>query len=238
MLSPPLHTFRANKVTVVCVAVFALFELLVVLSTHEPGRSNSPDWTSWTFTGAFLAVMAFLFLWLLSVRVSLHPEGISYQSFLGSKEMQWIDVERFYYGATKRSINFIPVGTYYHFKLIDRQGNKISFGNRIERPAELGSHLINHTYALLFAKAADLFNSGVELDFGPIRLSRERGLRIKKLFGFKEIPLDQVADYRMEHGYFYIFKVGQKRTTGPPTREIPNAFVLLGLLNALYERPA
>ena len=43
-------------------------------------------------------------------------------------------IERFGYEAIKRSINFIPIGTYYLFRLRDAEGNKIRIGNRIERP--------------------------------------------------------------------------------------------------------
>ena len=58
----------------------------------------------------------------MSIRVTLHSDGISYQSLFGEKEMRWDAMERFYYGATKQSVNFIPVGTYYHIKLVDAEG--------------------------------------------------------------------------------------------------------------------
>lgn len=176
-------------------------------------------------------------VWLLSVRVSLYQNGIAYQSIFGKKELLWVDVERFYYSALKRSVNFIPVGTYYSFKLVTARGERMSFGNRIERPADVASRLIQATYPALFHKSADVFDNGMELDFGPVKLSHSGGLNVKKLFRTVRIPLDSLADYRMERGSFYVWRVGQKRPVDTSIGKIPNAFVLIGVLDAIYKPP-
>jgi len=194
----------------------------------------SRDFTTDLFFLVILALLAAALAWLFSLRVSIYSYGISKQTWFGSKQIRWYDIERFYYSATKRSVNFIPIGTYYSFKLVDREGNKIALTNSVERPSDLGQRLISSTFEPLYRKAAQLFDSGVELEFGPIRLSRDRGLKIKRLFTNKEIPLNQVSEYRIDKGHFYIFKKGEKRTTGPAISRIPNAYVLLGLLNAIY----
>ena len=41
-----------------------------------------------------------------------------------------------------------------------------------------------------------------------------------------------LAAYKLDAGNFYLWRVGQKHTNGIPTERIPNAWVLLGLLNA------
>ena len=187
---------------------------------------------------ALLAVTVFWFFWLRSVQLSLHPDGVSYRSLFGEKEMRWETLERFYYEATKRSVNFIPIGTYYLFRLVDADGKKLRFGNRLERPGQLGQKLIEQTYPELFKKIADRFSGGQELDFGAIRVSRSGGIKIKKLFRFQEIPWDQVSSCAIQKGTFYVWRVGEKRTHGPSLRHVPNAFVLLGLLNTLRKPSA
>ena len=48
---------------------------------------------------------------------------------------------------------------------------------------------------------------------------------MKKFFGNKAIPWDQVSSFVIQKGHFYIWCKGEKRTTGPLLRHVPNAFV-------------
>ena len=109
----------------------------------------------------------------------------------------------------------------------------------MQRPKELGDALIEYTYAPLMRKCTQALDMGRELDFGPIRLSRAEGLKVRKpaFLGLghhtDHIPLDQVSQFDIRTYRFYIWRRGEKRTRGPLIRKIPNAFVLLGLLETL-----
>jgi hypothetical protein len=229
-----LWTFRINKMTLGLVIVFALFDIWVLYTAFTGGSVEGPL----ALLGLVLiGVFGLLIAWLLSIRVSLHENGIAYHSLFGSKEMLWDEVDRFYYSALKRSINFIPVGTYYSFELQSSRGQRLSLGNRSEKPEQLGSRLIQLTYLRLFQKCASQFDSEVDVEFGPVRLSRSGGIQIKKLFRVVKIPLDSVAEYRIEEGSLYVFRVGQKRATRVSIGRIPNVFVLVGLLDTIYKPP-
>jgi len=231
---PPFETYRTNKVTLGLVIAFALFNIWVFYTAFSGGGVK----LSLLLLGLVLICMFGLWIaWLLSVRVSLHENGIAYHSLFGSKEMLWDEVCRFYYSALKRSINLIPVGTYYSFNLQSSNGQWLSFGNRLEKPEQLGSRLTQLTYPKLFQKCASHFDSEVDVEFGPVRLSRSGGIQIKKLFRVVKISLDSVTDYRIEEGSLYIFHVGQNRATDVSIRQIPNVFVLVGLLDAIYKPP-
>jgi hypothetical protein len=232
MLGPELETFRGNKIAMALVIILGLGAASLVLAAFI---STPPEKGFEIFTLLVLAGPVILFFWLMSIRVTLHSDGISYRSLFGEKEMRWDAMERFYYGATKQSVNFIPVGTYYHIKLVDAEGRKLSFGNRVESPGKLGPKLAEQTYPAIFRKVADQFNSGEEVDFGAIKLSRANGVKVKKLFGYKEIPWNQVSSFAIQSGRFYIWPVGKKRTTGPSLRQVPNAFALQGLLNSIFK---
>lgn len=233
---PPLETFRTNKATVAIVALVFALPVALAVATESWDDPTGGGFPALVFGAVVVGICAMAIIWLMSVRVSLHQDGICYRDILHSREMRWDDVDRFYYRAVKRSINFIPVGTYYKFRLVSIHGETISFGNRAEKPAELGSKLIDHTFPWLFKKNAQLFDSNVELDFGPVRLRRSSGVKLKKWFRWREIPWSDVLDYRIEHGEFYLWRVGEKRTKGSPLGSVPNAFVLVALLDAACGR--
>jgi hypothetical protein len=230
----PFETYRTDKVTLGLVITFALFNIWFLYIAFSGGGVEGPL----LLLGLVLiSVFGLWIAWLLSVKVSLHENGIAYHSLFGSKEMLWDEVYRFYYSALKRSINLIPVGTYYSFKLQSSNGQWLSFGNRLEKPEQLGNRLIQLTYPMLFQKCASNFDSGVDVEFGPVRLSRSEGIQIKKVFRVVKIPLDSVVEYHIEEGSLYVFRVGQQGTTSVSIRQIPNVFVLVGLLDAIYKPP-
>ena len=232
MLGPEIETFRGNKIIMGVVVILALGAawLVYVAFTANPRDSGFK-----TLSLVLLALPVLVFLWLRSIQVTLHSDGISYRSLFGEKEMRWDAVERFHYAATTRSVNFIPIGTYYEFKFVDSEGKKLRWGNRVERPGKLGPQLVEYSYPALFKKVADRYNCGMEVDFGAIRVKRDTGIRVKKFFGNKEIPWDQVSSFAIQSGHFYIWRKGEKRTTGPLLRHVPNAFVLQGLLNSIFK---
>jgi hypothetical protein len=230
MLGAELETFGGNKVMMGLVVVLALSTSWFVYAAFT---IPSPDNGFKIFALTLFAIPALFFFWLKSIRVTLHPDGISYHSMFGEKEMRWDAVERFYYGATKQSIHLIPIGTYYHFKFVDSEGKKLRLGNRIGGLAPLGQKLIEHTYPTLIKKVVDQYNSGQEVDFGAIRVNRATGLKVNTFFGRKEIPWDNISSFAIQKGHFYVWRKGEKRTTGPTLRSVPNAWALQGLLKSI-----
>jgi len=235
VLGAELETFGGNKIVMALAATLAaLTGWLVFAAFTTPSSDNGFK----IFAVTLFAIPVFLIFWLQSVRVTLHSDGISYRSLFGEKEIRWDAVERFYYGATKRSVNFIPVGTYYYFKLVDNAGNKLRLGNRVEKLAPLGEKLINHTYPTLIKKVVNQYNSGQEVDFGSVKVTRDTGLRVKKFIGWKEIPWDNVSSFAIQKGHFYVWRKGEKHTTGPELRFVPNAWALEGLLKSIFKTSA
>jgi hypothetical protein len=230
MLGAEIDTFRGNKIVMGLLVVLALATSWFVYAAFTtPSTDNGFK----IFALSLFAVPVLLFFWLKSIQVTLHTDGISYHSMFGEKEMPWNTVERFYYGATKQSVNFIPIGTYYHFKLVNSEGNKLRLGNRVGRLAVLGQKLIEYTFPTLLREAVSQYNSGQEVDFGAIRVSRTAGIKVKKFFGFKEIPWENVSSFAIQQGHFYVWRKGEKRTMGPTLRYVPNAWALQELLKSI-----
>jgi hypothetical protein len=230
MLGAELETFGGNRVLMGLVAVLALSTSWYVYSAFT---TPSPDNGFKIFALLLTAGPVLLFFWLNSIRVTLHTDGILYHSMFREMEMRWDAVERFYYTATKQSVHFVPIGTYYRFKFVDSEGRKLRLGIRVGRLAILGQKLIEHTYPTLIKKVMNQYNSGQEVDFGWIRVHRTTGIKVKTFFVRKEIPWNNVSSFAIQHGHFYVWRKDEKRTTGPALRYVPNAWALQSLMKSI-----
>jgi hypothetical protein len=237
VFGPPLATHGPRKIDVIGFAVLAAGAFwLAWLALRQEGTDKTAGAYEAAICVAVGAALAALALWNARRRVVLYPEGLSYSSLFGEKEMRWSDVDRFYYQATKHRVNFIPVGTSYWFRLIDSQGQKIRLGSGLVKTVDLGNKLLQLTQGPLLKRIASQFDSGVDVEFGPIRVNRQNGITVRKSWGrLKSIPWNEVHSYAIQQGHFYIWQVGEKRTTGPAIASVPNAFALHGLLDIIFK---
>ena len=233
VFGPPLAIHGPRKTVV---AVFALLATGALWLAWSALRQDGP-----VEAAIYVAVatpFAALALWMSRRRVALYREGLSYSSLFGERQVRWDNILRFYYQATKQSVNFIPVGTYYWFRLVDSQGQKVRFGSGLIKTASRGAKLLEFPQGPLLKRIASEFDSGSDVDFGPIRVNRQGGIMVKKSWGrTKHIPWSEVHSYAIEGGHFYIWRIGEKRTSGPALAKVPNAFALLGLLNIIFKSP-
>jgi len=232
MLGPNLETYGGNRFTM---AALVLTAAVCAAGGYQACQATPRTHGLLLISVISSALAAVGFFHLRSLRVTLHTDGISYHSLFREKEMRWDQVERFDYWAVKRSVNFIPVGTYYRFRLRDQDGQKICMGNRFERPANLGERLVQQSTPHLLRKTMERYNQGESVDFGAIKVSRDAGIRVRRLFGYRKIAWNQVANCAIQKGHFYIWRAGEKRTTGPALSQVRNAFVLLALLQSIVQ---
>jgi hypothetical protein len=233
MLGVPVETFRGNKVVMLAVAALGAMITLGWLS-FDSERTMATLWPLVMMDG----LLAFNLYWLTTVEVVIYDGGISSRTVLGTAEMRWDEVARFYYSATKQSVNFIPVGTYYDLRLESEAGKKIKFGNRAERMQALADQLVRYTLPPIYKRVAELYNSGAEVDFGAIKVSKA-GFKARGIFGLRNLHLamEEVADYRIDAGVFYVYRTGKRMPyLHAQLNTVPNAFALLALLDSLFQR--
>jgi hypothetical protein len=238
LFGPAIATHRGNKIVIGILTLLAAGSAyLAWIKVHMPEENGTPgDYRIYIVISILLGAYA---VWTSKRLVVLHAEGITYRNLLGEQQMKWDDVQNFYYSATKRSINFIPVGTYYSYKLLDAHGKKISLGTGIAQAKALGARLIELTQLPLLKKATEQFNNGANVDFGPIKLDRVKGITVKKwLRGWKQVPLSEVHAYTIQSGQFFIWGAGEKLLSASTLPDIPNAFVLHALLDAIFKPKA
>jgi hypothetical protein len=138
VFGPPVAIHGPRKIDVFGFALLAAGAFwLAWLALRQEGQDKAAGPYEAAVCVAIGISLAAISLWNSRLRVILYPEGLSYLSLFGEKSIRWDDLVRFYYQVTKRSVNFIPVGTHYWFRLIDSQGQKIRFGSGLTKPADL-----------------------------------------------------------------------------------------------------
>ncbi len=140
----PLSSFGPNKGMLALLFVLMSFFVIVSMTAS---RGPIDDVFYFFLSISFLSVA--WFLWLLSVRVAFFKDDLLYKSIFGQKEILWQDVKLINRRALRERVLFFPnieipflSFTYYRFELITLRGERITFGNRFDRPAEVGDRLI------------------------------------------------------------------------------------------------
>lgn len=234
--------YRASTVTLIAVALVWL-TLCFPLYWAEPFEfvapllENGRFWVRLFRDALTVSLFGFL-VWLLSVKVAIHDEGISYRSLFGRTQMRWNQIEQVRYRETRWWLPHAPLvytaGPYYALALVDSLGGKISLGSDIERIEALAGEVISRVREPLLQKLLSLYNSGVELDFGVVRVSRAQGIKLGANSASTLIPWDQLDAYRIEEGKLYLRWQESARTIRLPLRQVPNAFGLVDLLDTIF----
>jgi len=173
---------------------------------------------------------------LTPVRLELHPDRIFAKRFSARGRC----VSTPWRSSTHTAVKQKPAKcATYTFTLIDDRGKSISIRRPLVNAKEAGLYLVQLTSPPLTQKCMMNLDLGRELDLGPVRLSRAEGIRVTKpragRLGQRTewIPLDQVSEFALRDGHFYVWRKGEKRTRGPLASKIPNLFVLPGLMRTL-----
>lgn len=227
-------TFGPNKVHVLA-AAFAALGCAAFALPYFLWEDASSDFFLFGGLG-FLGCCAYL-AWVLSVRASLDERGIYYRSLFGAAEMKWDEVEQLWFiGERGRIAPYAPASKSYHLRITDRQGKTLTTGGRFERTGELADRIFTYTTDRLFEKCWQRFQRGEEVDFGRIRLHRDRGMGIRKGgSNIDYVPWTEVNQYGVKEGKLYVWRVGQKRAHGHKVQDIANPFALVRMLETLTE---
>ncbi|MGD0278002.1 MAG: DUF6585 family protein [Smithella sp.] len=231
MLGVKVQTYKENMIVVIVCMLIALGFLWYVFSINDGMNGNF----FWIYALAFVLIVFILYL-IFSFEITVYDNGISTKTFFVTKEMLWEDITRFTYGTTIHYSRYSYTITC-HIRLENKQGQKIKITNEVDDVKKIAKLIIQYTLSPLCHKATDQYMSGAEVDFGLIKLSQSRGLKSKGLFRTIEVPLDQVIDYRIEKGQFYLFRQHKKSAAiSASIRRIPNVFALLAMLDSILQR--
>jgi len=190
-LGPPFESFGPHvRVALALLAVGGLFSFLAYSVAEE-----IHGWSAWAMFyvlavgfGLFVVRHFFFRLWL-------HESGISYRGLLGRHEIHWRDIDRIYFGSYDIHVHYLALGTFYRLRLLTKQGTKLSLGERVHAAKALAEQVQKHTLPEMLRKSLHDFENGVELDFGKICISRKKGVRYQRWFGWQDIPWEGLTTY-------------------------------------------
>jgi hypothetical protein len=188
MLGPPQDVFRFKRLPlIVIVALGGIF--FWAAGTDDSEKNEASDWVVFVVA---LALFALIVAWLGSLRISLHPEGISRRSIFGRKEIRWDELERYHY-----EFELVPplMFTLYRFTFVDVHRRKLRCGFGLQRPTVFADKVNEATHAPLVKRLVGRFRAGEPVDFGAIRVNSREGIVEVKAFTRKEIPLSQLEEY-------------------------------------------
>jgi hypothetical protein len=232
-VGPVLAEGGPNRTPLFVLALLATGAASAAWSVHSPAYHGDE-----IFFLVALTIFAGLVFWFSRIRVALFSDGIQYRNLLGEKEIRWEEVERFYYEVTVHNIHgVIPLGRTYSFKLVATGAKTIKFGSDVSGAGKIGLMLNELTRAHLYEKMSVIFDSGMDVDCGWIRVNRNTGLSVRNSWGGrKQTAWDEVESFGIGEGRFYVFHRGNKIriNVGTPMGKIPNAFALLQLLETIF----
>jgi len=182
-LGPAWQSFGPN--IRLAVALFGIGTLLSSLA-YDTARQFH-DAIAWIIFYFLSLGFGLLLVRHLVFRLWVHESGISYRTIFGEREIRWRDLDRIYYGSFDIHLHYVPLGTFYRLRLITKQGEKLSIGERLHGANDLADLIQSHTLPEMLRKATHEFENGVPLDFGAIRVSRKDGVIYRKWFAWHTI---------------------------------------------------
>lgn len=154
----------------------------------------------------------------------LYEKGFAVRSRKGIRNWRWEDIAAIKMNITRQYTNGIYTGTTHEYTLLNQQNERLTIDDALVKVDELAEAIQQNVFARLYEPAAQQYNQGKPLAFGPLVISK-LGLQ----FGKKTIPWEEVKEVSLKRGNL---KVSRKQSRGAsvPVHAIPNLNVLLAIL--------
>jgi hypothetical protein len=225
-LGPTVQTFGPSlRITAILFVAGLLPCGLAYAVAHE-----IQDRTAWIVFDSLTLGFGVYFASHLSCRAWLHEAGISYRNLLGYGEVRWEEIEQIYFGAVEVHAHWMPLGTFERLKIITNLQKRVSFGGNIQNTGGINAAAVQRTFERLYGKVVEEFNSGSELKFGAIRVSRSQGVIIRGWFFSRTIPWPEIAGFRADDYFVSFERMAKHFTIRVAAERVANVRVLHSLL--------
>lgn len=162
--------------------------------------------------------------------IVLYQNGFTYKDRRGLHPWRWRDVAALRMAVTRHDVLGIHTGTTHAYTLENRNGNRLALNDGFSRMEELARVIEENTFSLLFEQAAQQYNFGRNLTFGPVMVNKA-GIQVgRKSYGWGEVQ--QVS---IQQGILKVSKKGGGWFNGASAAasNIPNLRVLLDVIDRL-----
>ena len=160
--------------------------------------------------------------------VAAYERGFAYNDRKGIQIWRWEEVVSMTSAITRHYTNGIYTGTTHIYTLYDRQNQRRALSDSFGKVEELANYIDQNIFPLLYGRAADQYNTGQTIVFGPVAISKA-GIVIGK----KTYPWTDVKEVSIRQG---ILKVSRKdggwfSGASASAATIPNLRVLLTIIH-------
>lgn len=177
----------AGSVVVMFVGLFNAYRAF-----QQHGTSLIDDTLGWPLV---IAVILFLFgllaAWSAHVNwdkaVVVYERGIAYSDRKGIQTWPWDQVVSMTSAITRHYTNGIYTGTTHTYTLLNRQNRRLVLSDSIRKVEALAKVIEEGIFPQLYEHAADQYNLGQSLTFGPVTINKT-GIAIgKKNFAWADV---------------------------------------------------
>lgn len=161
--------------------------------------------------------------------VAIYQNGMAYSDRKGIQVWRWDEFLSITSAVTKHYTNGIYTGTTHVYTLIKNDNSKVVLNDSIRKVEDAVMAIRSNIYPLLYKKAADTYNSGLPVVFGPVSLSKTNGISIGK----KNYPWTEVSQVSIHQGVLRIAKLNGGWFSGASAMAstIPNIEVMLSIVD-------
>jgi len=162
--------------------------------------------------------------------IALYQNGFTYIDRRGLHPWRWRDITALRMAVTNHDILGLHTGTTHAYTIENRSGNRLALNDGFSRAEELARVIEENTFSLLFDQAAQQYNVGKNLTFGPVMVNKA-GIQVgRRSYGWGEVQ--QVS---IQQGILKVSKKGGGWFSGAreAASNIPNLRVLLNVIDRL-----
>jgi hypothetical protein len=180
-----------------------------------------------------------LFAWMLSLRLTVSSEGLSYRSLLGSRELRWADVEKIrLYDRGWVTVHGIPIAPPdLHVEIFTRDASRLRLGDSFAGARQITTSVMELTRAHLRRHMLAELDRGGVVELDAVRLSRIGGVELRGLLGTKWLAFDEIERYGADDdGNFRIWRRGGG-SDAVPSHRVANLGALMDVMATVTGPP-
>ncbi len=213
--------------------LFGLYYAFTQSQQYGPAVFMNNLWPFILFSGISVLIGVFG-LWSAFANwgkaVAIFSNGLAYNDYKGLQTWRWEEIDQFFFSITRQYTNGIYTGTTYIYTIKKVDGAKLSFDNKYGKNEipKLGTMLEQATLPIHYRRAADFYNTGQIVPFGPVSISKE-GITInKKTYAWQDV--DKVS---LNNGMLSVAKKGGGWFSGASVMVsgVPNLTALLSIVD-------
>ena len=159
--------------------------------------------------------------------VAVYERGFAVRDRKGIRTWRWEEIISLTSAVTRRYTNGIFTGTTHVYNLFTRQKQHLVLNDIYTKVEELAKAIQDGIFPILYDRAAQQYNAGQILVFGPVAISKD-GIQISK----KTYPWTEVQQVSIHQGILKVSKKGGGwfSGAGASASVIPNLNVLLNII--------